>query len=452
MSEIQEMAPKTKGKIRKDDEINDWIIENEIQQYTSYLFSDLVVWEYEKQIEKWRGYINRVVDAEKMALEKHQNAITEILNNQRQVESESAMLALMVFTLLTGPALSWISGRIQYNLFPKYASSFNHKGSSGYIVIDGRKTAHKVQLSINESEYNKVVAKVFGDAAANFGQTGIGLFLTGADGKLESRKEGKSLTYLNNISNISEKANINDVHASLRTNLEDAIKSEKSKTIDSIKGLALKIKRHPDFGKNLLNTLRHTQPRLRGMQGRQLQLEVQRHIEKMLDERRNIWASGGEGAEAWLYYGNDPPGTSIMEMSDKIEREMWAMWILDQAYKQKVDEIRDIRDDVTVSRSSRVEGRDKIPFGEPILRRLIALGVVFPQMTFQKVAWAMKNPGKSNGNLPNTFVEGNVDTQKEIEAIESWAKNHPMELLSGMFDRIPRKIGRVIDIIPSDEQ
>lgn len=413
---------------------NQLIWENVIRDYAHDLLATHVVREYEYQIGEWQKYINRVLDAEKIALENHQSVVTKVINKKQEQDQKGAMFAMLALSLLTGPALSWISGTIQYNLFPRLFT----KSKSTHVYLDVRGKFR----TFTESSHDKVAAKIFGDAAANVVQEiGVNRFLADAIKKVSKREKGKSYQELTTAALIQDNANSNDLYHSLKTRLENALIDEKTRTVKTISELALIIRRDPNWGKEVLAHLYKTQPNLQKMNDVGLQQAINKHIEDLI----NYWR--GEWAKEALYYGRNPPNTSTYEMSRKIEREIWGMWILDMDFGLVgYDNTSYAGEVISGGIDYKMEGRGGIPFDSLILERLIELGVIFPQTTRQLADLNNRNWGNPNKEKPNIFVDKTVDEGREIGAINDWAEKHPPELLSGSIDSVARTLPSVINV------
>lgn len=423
-------------------------LQDKVAEYAHDLLATHTVREYGYIIGKWHDYINRVVDAEKMALDEHQKVLNGILNERQQKQQTGAMFAMLALTLVTGPALSWIGGAIQYRLYPALASQTRWKSTMVYVQSRMMQSKPRPQiLSISESEHNKVAAKIFGDAAVNLGQqVGVERMLVplaANHGVAPRAPTGKSYQELTALAQIQPNADSRDLHQSLRTKLEAALNDERERTIKTISDLALAVRRNPNFGKNAVEYLLKTYPQIRGdHSGPIMDGVADRFIEKLVDDQRNKWA------KEWLYYGNLPPQTSILEMSRKIEREIWAMWLMDQGYRYVEYDAAIVTGEAVSGYIKRqyVEGRNKLRFNDLVVERLIELGVLLPQTSRQLAALNDRNANSSHKEHPTVLVRGSVDDAAELEEIQTWAKNKQPEFLSGHFDSMVRNIGSIVNV------
>lgn len=420
---------------------NQFALENAVQDYAHDLFATDVKAEFEYQIGEWKKYINRIIDAEKAASKSQEDLLTAVLNERQKADQANAMIAMFAFSLLGGAALSWVSGLVQYKLFPALNSS-NFVMKERLVFLRNqysKRYAEPAFMYSNEAVPNNIMAKIFGDASKNLLQPLVNSIGDGV-GKIPARGKGRSSEELTALSLISKNANSDAVSQSLKTRLENALEDEKQLTTKTILALALEIKRSQVFGKNVLAYLYKTQPQaIKANDQSKMQLARQ-FIEKIVDAQRQKWA------ETWFYYGNEPPNPSVAEMSRRLEREIWGMWILDQEYKVKKVEIRDSQDDVLLRVLDVVEGRHEIPFHRLIVNRLIDLGVILPQTSRQFKELNERNSGSQNRERPNVLVSENLDTQKELTEIQDWAKTHPPEFISGHLDGSIRMLESIIHV------
>lgn len=375
---------------------NNQQLEFELRQHAYDFLAVNTVSEYGNQIGEWQKYINRVVDAEKEAVRNHQDTLNKMAAEERAKAEASAMFAMLALSLVTGPLLSWISGAIQYKLVPKLTSvtkpRFVTRGLEQTVYSNG-KWISSPPLPIGvftEETHNKVTAKIFGDlgedAAAKIGGGVMSLFSSSEKQQIPKRQNGNSYQQITLLANQTN--NADQFINSLKTTLENALIDEKEKTINAIIGLATAIKRNLNFGKLVLEKMYRVKPETKKLSGNQLKWAAYKYIEDLVDEDREKWA------EDWFYYGNNPPNTSTFEMSRTIEREIWGLWILDQEFKLyiKIPGPRHSSDEDLDRMQNLIpmpppvpaaKGRDKLPFGETLLRRLADLNIVPPRTYLQ---------------------------------------------------------------------
>lgn len=420
------------------------IVENAIREYAKGLFEDDVIGEYECQILEWEIFLNNVIDAERLALKNHEDTLKKVLNEQQRQDQLGAMFAMMALSLAAGPALSWITGAIETRIFPKYFSMSQR--TSQQILLEHKNKTKLTPFTVyrNHDEYNKVAAKMFAEFTANVIQKGyidpINYYISKLPDRNAASNNSKSYQELTSVVAIDNNANSDLLYSSLKSRIENALKDEIMVTRSQIRELALNVRRDAQFGRKMLDILYRLNPQIEKWGLREKQKAAELFIESWIDGCRSEWA------RKWLYYGNNPPKTSIFEMSRKLEREIWKMWILDQEFKFHKTEPVDNQDGVRGIGLRWVEGRNKIKFHKIIVERLIDLGVVIPQTVMQVVALHERNSGNPNKEVPDVSVKGAVDDPQELAEIQNWAENHATEMLNGKFDSTPRAIGSIVNV------
>src|SRR5450755_3306894 len=116
--------------------------------------------EYERQITKWQGYIDIVADAHTTAYESFKESLKEI----KEAQEEERQLAMFALSLIGNVAISWISGLIQYKLYPRLAGRV--KWTEQWTLREPW-AAHLVSEHhwIKSIDYSQVGAQLFGDIA-----------------------------------------------------------------------------------------------------------------------------------------------------------------------------------------------------------------------------------------------------------------------------------------------
>lgn len=438
-------------------------LEVELKNYAHDLVADHLKEEYDSQIRrKWKPYINRMVDAQTEALNRHKNVLNqvrELLEKEKQAAFGLAMLGL---SFIAGPAISWVAGKIQYHWFPKFASRVSQrevKASWGGIFVP---------LKIKDTDHDKVWAKMFGD----LGKQVVGLGIDKAL-KVVAPSSDSAQKALQSVATADQ--------VSFKTSLENALLAEADLTVKAIMSLALSILENPSYGAECLERLRRLDARARDPRVTESQLELmaKEMIRNDLNNHRRKWAN------EWFYYGNDPGPTA--GLAESIELEMWALWILNEQFRVKFREVRDSIDGVLVARIPYAHGATFAEEGFPelVLRRLAEFGVVEARTSLQKLratsaraakemvdkARALKEEQEADAaywsgadqeeltqypelarfkaavakharknqeqppvavadpDRPSISIGSSVDTQAEIKALESWAMNYrPMQV------------------------
>lgn len=427
------------------------LLEYQITDHAHDLLAIHTVREYEGQIGEWQKYINNVVDAEKEAVANHQKVLNEMAAEEKAKAELEAKLAMLALSFLTGPLLSWISGTIQYKLVPKLTGKVNQKfveniqrDAINRIGSDriGDIPSNQVIGSFTEETHEKIAAKTFGDfakaRAENIGSGVMSVFSSSDKQKIPERGKGNSYQQLTSLAN--QTSSVDQMLASLKTTLENALIDERTKTTKAISDLGLYIKRHLNWGKLTLQEMYKVKPETKKLSGKQLEWEAYKYVEGKVDEERKKWS------EQWIYYGYNPPNTSIHEMSRMIERELWALWILDQDYKV----ITGTRHYYGKERESweytKIEGKDKLPFGQTLLGRLANLNIIDARTQEELQKSIINKQQMESENITSVSgISGDVDEADELNKIEGWIKKYPRLTFTRPDNVRKRTIGKIVD-------
>jgi hypothetical protein len=414
-------------------------LELEVQKYAHDLLSDHVVKEYRYVINEWRKYINRVVDAEREAQAAFEKVLLDSRTRQHEIMQRKTQVALLALSIVAGPALSWVAGSIENAIFPKYFSTRNRVSRRILLAQKDRPQSGRLyHMHYNEKEHNNVMAKVFGDSTSSALDRTVVEALRDVIGKIPPRKKGKSFQELRNLGSISSDADSDKTYHSLKTHLENALMDEEENTVRTISDLALEIRRSDNFGRKFVDRMLATFPGLQGADIQRQLNQARNQVESFVNDQRRLWA------DQWLYFGNFPPGTSTGDMARRMEREIWSVWILDQDFKvATIHPIYVGNPNPPEWTRSAAKGRDGSLFDDIIVDRLVDLGVVLPRTVRQIFNSANRHPDGRQKVSPDIHVRGGVNDARELAAVEQWAEHHPVELLSGTFDRTPRGIPHI---------
>lgn len=395
----------------------------EMRQHAYDMLAVNTVREYENQIGEWQKYINRVVDAEKDAIANHQKVLNEMAAEEKAKAEANAILCMFALSLVTGPFLSWVGGAIQYNVMPKLIG----KTKTTIVTNVMKKRGQVVDLPIGgyftQQDHNKIVAKMFGDFAQarteNVGSGIMSFFSSSEKQQLPNRVSGNSFQQLTSFA--QQTSSIDQLMISLKTTLENAMIDETTKTVNVIIDRANAIKRHLNYGKLILEEMYQKNPQTKKLSGIQLKWAAYKYVEELVDIDRKKWAIN------WLYYGYNPPNISMYEMSRMIEREIWALWILDQDFQIiKYEESKSTREGEVTIEYTKNKGRDKLPFGNILLKRLAYLNITEARnMQELAVNTIHKVQMQSEKFNPVSGITGTVDEENELNKIKEWAINHP---------------------------
>ena len=134
----------------------------------------------------------------------------------------------------------------------------------------------------------------------------------------------------------------------------------------------------------------------------------------------------------WLYYGYNPFAESFEKMSDKIEKEIWANWIIAQDFG---------------SPRPGDWGADGIQFSN-VAPRLVDLDII-PAWTSKQMVAQIGRLTEESKTVGVAEVEGQVDTDEELWAVDSWARNHQPDPLGGNAGGVSRVMGSILDVYDS---
>src|SRR5262249_39354634 len=137
-----------------------------------------------------------------------------------------------------------------------------------------------------------------------------------------------------------------------------------------IGSLGMSILQHSDYGTACLARLYRVNPHSKRMKPAAVEDVAKKMIRDDLDKIRSAWA------KQWFYYGNNPQVLSAAEMSDSIERELWALWILDEQFKLNLSDLSHrFGMDPTHAHDASRDRRKYNPLG------IFAVGKHFPALT-----------------------------------------------------------------------
>lgn len=477
-------------------------LEIELKTYAHNKIGVHLKYEYDRHLgSKWKPYINLMVDAQNEAVDQHQKALDAARKQIERERQEAFGMAMLALSLVSGPLLSWVGGKIEHHWFPKLATS-KEKYNMREIVLQrkegqfggARNSGQPTQYYQYEFKHNEVHAKVFGDLGAQVLGLGIDKALKVAAPDLKLGEKAVEIAAAS-------------TRASFKTNLENALAAEATLTSNAIMSLANSVNENNNYGAECLQRLRRVDPRARDLGGtkkdqQELEVLAKKMITDDIDTKRREWA------DKWFYYGHEPGTTH--GLAEDIERELWGLWILSQKLTavawedcSAAGEVLSCIDHQAVE--SAAFGDKGVP--EAVLRRLADLDVVSGRTQLQKMrqiaqqgvaeqrladrkrryeredaaaaaefrkameaAEGAEDPARERMYLerqrveankklaqkraaemaqdppPRVGIDGDFDTQAEVDALESWAKSHPPKLFAGNMTHTKRAIGSINDI------
>jgi hypothetical protein len=376
-------------------------LEHRLHMYAHSLVDGHLQREYDLQLSKWKIYINRVGGAYGQAFKRHEGTL-QAAKAKQKAESEMVMLA---FSFVGGIALSWVSGVIQFQLVPRFLKMTpRYVVARGPFFTDGFTDPKPSQL---------VAGKIFGELPKSLKNLGADVAI---DIKARDEASGTALSGLG----MSPSPEL------FQMNLENAMEEEKQKTIRSIGSLALGILQKQDYGRSCLARLYRLNPRAKKAKPDEQERMGKEMIVADVDRQRKEWAP------QWLYYGYNPFAESFEKMSDKIEKEIWANWIIAQDFG---------------SPRPGDWGADGIQFSN-VAPRLVDLDII-PAWTSKQMVAQIGRLTEESKTVGVAEVEGQVDTDEELWAVDSWARNHQPDPLGGNAGGVSRVMGSILDVYDS---
>jgi hypothetical protein len=224
-----------------------------LQTYAHNLVMDNVkMKEYDGQITSWKKYINSLADALEDALDQQKKALDKA---RQQIEAEREArfgMAMLVLSMVSGPALSWLAGKIQYKWYPKYASTVKMRTEK--VLLEGPATANVKFLTTQTLDHDKVWAKIFGDV----GKQVVGW---GTDKAIKVMKPDPE------PAKAAIDKFVNGAPQHFKTTLENALMTEAGLTSEAIEDVAISINMDDDYGPECLKKLKRVNPRARAHGG-----------------------------------------------------------------------------------------------------------------------------------------------------------------------------------------
>ena len=352
--------------------------------------------EYEWQIAKWKPYFALVASAQSKA----QAGVNKVLDQVRSDAHAADQLLLMAVSFAGGAAIGWFANKVKMDIYPKYAAkvhwedSFTHLGYSTKLTHDAARAAF------------------FGDTIK--GALGLGLDqvvkkITPEDPK--DRDKSKDVQ----LSNLLRGSNYATFQNSINAQIDEEIRSMK----------ALFGKMHTNannnlaLGHELLDALEESKNPKTPLE--QLEVIGTTRIQKYVDGMRANFA------KEWWYFGNNPDLSTLRSLDDKIELELWALWVLDQDFKV-----------VQVLNTKVVMGKDRIPLVHRIMSRLV--NGLFQTALIDLEYHTQRVVGPIIGAIHKETIEPG-----DLKTLIAWAKRHPGKYAHGNVGFKPRSIGSIAD-------
>jgi hypothetical protein len=144
----------------------------------------------------------------------------------------------------------------------------------------------------------------------------------------------------------------------LRVELRNTVRVESARVIDTLETVRSTIDNpRTDFGGAILEALARRYPGKMDP-SRQLVMALDL-LDDGFDKLRLAYA------RKWYYYGNNPGSRPFAQLVLRMEKAIWALWILDQEYQVVAEP------DPLVTQNYHISGKDGIGPGPELMRRLV---------------------------------------------------------------------------------
>jgi hypothetical protein len=431
------------------------------------LIGTQTVGEYWDQLDAWKQHLIDLVDAQEDATKAQselvQNEYQRILQKEAQERADAFGLAMIGLSLVTGPLVSFVAGKIEHVWYPKLAPMVKERA----IRIKGMgKGGLWKQKMIRETHFNEVHAKVIGDLGGQVTGMGINGIISVASPDLSAAKNAQAAVTL-----------APDMK-SFKKRLGDAFVEQAKATRGAILSLSGSIASNPNWGFECLDKLYkqyqgHVNPQR--SEKATIQNLAYSMIRQDVDRMRERWAND------WLFYGNNPPMINEDELRKAMEIEQWALWILSEELgvttKTKSSRMKgDYFDRTEYTYKGKTFGNRPLPEG--IVHRLAdfdilaarTLSQIFEKANREKDDKTRRNTEpaprtpaerqlrdqrwkqedeEARQQRPSIEIGVHLDDTKEIEALQTWAKENPPTLSDAKLMSRKRTLLSIEQIIRS---
>jgi hypothetical protein len=391
-----------------------------LQQYAHNLVADHLKAEYEYQINRWASTIDHMVDAHQAATERQQKVFEvahRAILKTKQKQQVQAEIWMTVFTILSGPGVSWAAGAVQHTLYPKFGPKVKTRIADAF---------GKYEYTTREDR-ERNWGKLFGDMSKGVAEFGIDRTL-----KPDAPRPGSDVQNL--MARITQASNL----LSFGTNLKDALRQQAELTIKAIMSLAMKINESSDYGPACLQRLERLDPRMKRASAAEREARAKAMIVNDIDRQRGKWA------DEWFYYGREPHPTRQPTLIDAVELELWAFWILQEQFKI---ETVNIQSGDKVTNEPHVIGKSgfDLTYAPPVLERLGDYDVVVGQNQKQRDQQLQRGVEEDSPNDRPLMEVYPTLGDKEIKLLENWATKHNPNAGANLRT-YKRTLGSILDV------
>lgn len=479
-----------------------------LQDWAYKVIKDDVGLEFEGHLNDWKTYTNRLLDCADEALTSHQGHLEAIKEELKAERQRQAQLAMFVLSLMSGPALSFVSAALEHRLSGKLFGAGTHSQTlqvpnphyapspfvpkapptpsakvnmkSGRVKAeDEARTVRKVRKAEARrasEDYNRAKAtdtvyishkdfkrQVFDPTWANT----KGQMLGDLSGKFINdflvnpalQAPAANQTALNNaINRVPDSLDL----GALRTSLDEVWRTAMSTGKQAMQFFANTIRDDSTWGDRLWKILgdpygtnipsmaqmMRVSPPSHGTSDLGLFDIGTRWIRSIVDKQRETWAK----QKGWFYYGNAPPPFYKAHTTNAIEAEMWALWIAQEDFRPII--YYDQAEGLGHKRMGKIEkgeiyenlqGRSRVPI-DKLLTRLRRLGILEGAHWPEKWRRASGGPLEQPGILAVEIndIYGEVDTAAELNSIRNWAANRKPMIFGGQLGSVRRPMGPLV--------
>jgi hypothetical protein len=476
-----------------------------LQNYAYNVITDDVGKEFNRHLTDWQVHSNKLVS---YATRAHSNFQNQLESARKAMEAErqrNAQLAMFILSLVAGPALSFVSGALQYRLGPKLfgdrastirpaptprynpppppkppavnaqkvpdPSTVQVPNPTGRVPLATRRIVKnpppqptkappgpqpqvkpkpldiKVPDKIKAPTpvvFDPDFSKTKGKILGDLGSSLISAFMV-LPRYIAKPPDRTKLE--NNINLVPDSANLVELDKNLDSCWKEAIATGQQ----AIQFFANTIREDSTWGDRLWAELIHGM--VPGASYPRVSDPIQRFehgkdwIRKTVNEQREAWAK----QDGWLYYGHKPVDITEASTVNAIETELWALWIAQENFqKERITEYG------SMDREGNVAERSYDSYKDPKGRSGIELNRILPELrrlgilegTVAGEAWK-RNPAsnpQANALMPVEIndVYGDADTQAELESINKWAANRKPVIFGGKLGSVPRTMGTLV--------
>jgi hypothetical protein len=368
-------------------------------------------WGY--QYDTWGDYIDDPVTLAFNDAYKGQQDVFEAVRKEKEEAYKAAFdFAMLALTITSGAALSWVSGTIQYKYMAKYNPTVTYKLSQ---------VATNTWERTKVTDYDKVGGKLAADLVKDIGKT----FFDQTKKLIQIPAPSTP-----NAQDVANQVNPESFRSALRREL-----ARQKKTLTATIGVYADkvIDAQYNFGQEQVNRLVTMNPNfLKKPYSDQIRAG-QKMLDGDLDALRDKWA------DQWYYFGNNPFPYSRWELARRFERELWALWILQQDYK-------------VVRGKMKYRGEaynwETIGGGMPIVsqiyNRLVELNVI--QRGNQTIKIGQDTDTKDDEDDAIEYPPGLPQEVPYLDGLLRWAKNHGTDPSRGQMEGNSRSLPTISEV------